>query len=119
MMKVNGRPLDRKLFHRESRYIAQEDLLPSSLTAYEVMTFAANLKLPSTTTRQEREKEVKQILNLLGLLDSSTTVVESLSGGQRKRLSLALEMINNPSVFFLDEPTRYAFIPLFSTLSEK
>ncbi|KAL0270444.1 UNVERIFIED_CONTAM: hypothetical protein PYX00_007858 [Menopon gallinae] len=69
------------------------------------MTFAANLKLPSSTTRQEREKEVKQILNLLGLYESGETVVESLSGGQRKRLSLALEMINNPSVFFLDEPT--------------
>lgn len=80
--------------------------MPPLLTTKEAMMIAANLKLPSTTTKKQKEMEVEENLAMLGLLEAADTRTEALSGGQRKRLSIALEMINNPSVFFLDEPTR-------------
>ncbi|EEB10447.1 ABC transporter, putative [Pediculus humanus corporis] len=103
--KVNGQPLNKKLFHKSSRYITQEDLLPPFLTTKEAMLIAANLKLPKTTTLKQREMVVEEILSMLGLFECSDTRTEKLSGGQKKRLSIALELINNPSFFFLDEPT--------------
>lgn len=104
--KINGQPLNRKLFHKSSRYITQEDLLPPFLTTKEAMFIATSLKLPKSTTEKQREMVVEETLAMLGLTECSDTRTERLSGGQKKRLSIALEMINNPSFFFLDEPTR-------------
>ncbi|XKL63869.1 hypothetical protein PGB90_006233 [Kerria lacca] len=104
-LKVNGQPRDEKLFRKLSCYITQEEVLQPLLSVQEVMLFAADLKLPSGTTRKQKMQLVQEILALLGLTECCITRTEMLSGGQKKRLSVALELINNPPVIFLDEPT--------------
>ncbi|XP_063221193.1 ATP-binding cassette subfamily G member 4 [Bacillus rossius redtenbacheri] len=102
---VNGEPRDDRLFHKLSCYITQDDLLQPLLTVREAMLVSAHLKLPRRLAHQQKMREITEILTMLGMAESLDTRTEMLSGGQKKRLSVALEMINNPPTFFLDEPT--------------
>lgn len=88
-----------------SAYITQDDRLEGLLTVIENMRIAADLKLPTTTPRYEKETIIEEILTTLGLYEHMNTRAAQLSGGQKKRLSIALELVNNPTVMFLDEPT--------------
>ncbi|XP_059053888.1 ATP-binding cassette sub-family G member 1 [Achroia grisella] len=97
---VNGLPRNEHQFQRYSCYITQEDLLQPLLTVREAMDVAAKLKISKGGKVHSEE-----ILQELGLLEHQHTKTDRLSGGQKKRLSIALEMVNNPPVFFLDEPT--------------
>lgn len=101
---VNGQPRNENWFRRRSCYITQEDQLPPFMTVEEAMTMAASLKLPGGG-RAEGAVIVDEILDYLGLDSTRDTKTEKLSGGQKKRLSIALELLANPPVFFLDEPT--------------
>ena len=65
---------------------------------------AATLRLPSTFTHEEREKRVEEVMDIFGLTPVKNNLVVKLSGGQRKRLSIAMEFISNPTLFILDEP---------------
>ncbi|XP_058792006.1 ATP-binding cassette sub-family G member 1-like [Phymastichus coffea] len=105
LINVNGQPRDLKDFRRSSCYIMQEDLVQPKLTVLEAMRFAADLKLGSHSTPETRFAIVCEILETLRLNTARDTVTERLSGGERKRLSIALELVNNPPVIFLDEPT--------------
>ncbi|KAG8231415.1 hypothetical protein J437_LFUL012425 [Ladona fulva] len=93
------------LLRKQSCYIMQDDRLWPHLTTFEALELAAKLRLPRGTTPKKRRLVVENILDTLGLTASSSVRSGSLSGGQRKRLSVALELVSNPSVIFLDEPT--------------
>ncbi|CAK1549452.1 unnamed protein product [Leptosia nina] len=102
---INGRGRIMKRFKKISCYIQQDDRLQGLLTVSENMALAADLKLPTTLDKYEKGEVIEDILSNLGLYEHGNTRGAQLSGGQRKRLSIALELINNPLVMFLDEPT--------------
>uniref|UniRef100_A0A2S2RAU7 ATP-binding cassette sub-family G member 1 n=1 Tax=Sipha flava TaxID=143950 RepID=A0A2S2RAU7_9HEMI len=102
---TNGHPRNMQLFKKLSSYIMQEDLLQPRLTVIESLSYAARLKIGRELSKEDKKKVVNEVLELLGVSVCRNTYVEKLSGGQRKRLSVALELVNNPPVIFLDEPT--------------
>jgi len=102
---INGEERDLRSFRKMSCYITQEDRLQPLLTVKENMMIAADLKLPTDTTLRDKLKIIHTILVTLRLFKCKHTLTGQLSGGQRKRLSIALELISNPLVMFLDEPT--------------
>lgn len=85
-------------------FVPQQDLLRLEDTVYATLSNAAEMKMDSTTARQEREQRIDHVLNSLGLLRERDSIVRKLSGGQRKRLSIAVELVSDPGLFFLDEP---------------
>jgi ABC-type multidrug transport system ATPase subunit len=84
-------------------YVPQDDILHTELPLGRTLRHAAGLRL--TAGREQREERVREVLGQLGLASHSDTPVGSLSGGQRKRASIAVEMLRRPGVFLLDEPT--------------
>ncbi|KYN05399.1 PREDICTED: ATP-binding cassette sub-family G member 4 [Cyphomyrmex costatus] len=102
---VNGRVRHLNNFRKCSAYITQDDRLEPLLTVVENMRVAADLKLPSSIPQHKKEMIIEDILSTLGLYEHVKTRSGRLSGGQKKRLSIALELVNNPTVMFLDEPT--------------
>lgn len=83
----------------------QDDCLSPHLTVKEAMLVAANLKLGKSVTLSEKKIVINEIIENLGLQTCIDINSAKLSGGQRKRLSIGLEMVNNPPVMFFDEPT--------------
>ncbi|XP_071877983.1 ATP-binding cassette sub-family G member 1 isoform X2 [Bombus fervidus] len=90
---------------RTSCYIQQESLMRTRITVGEAMTVAAHLKLGYSINSAYKHTQVLELLEMLGLSHCYDTLCGKLSGGQKKRLDVALELLSNPSVLFLDEPT--------------
>lgn len=88
----------------EIGFVPQQDLLRGSDTVYDTLSNAAKMKLPKQMSAEQREQRIKEVLELLGLINEKQSLVDKISGGQRKRLSIAVEYIADPMLFFLDEP---------------
>ena len=86
-------------------YVPQDDIVHSELTVTEALTFAARLRLPAGTPRSEIVKLVDHTIASLGLSDRVNLKTGRLSGGQRKRVSVGVELLSRPPLLFLDEPT--------------
>src|ERR1700751_5248836 len=85
--------------------VPQDDVVPRQLTGNQALGYAAELRLPPDTSKADRQQVVAQVLDELGLTKHADTRVDKLSGGQRKRASVALELLTGPSLLILDEPT--------------
>ena len=85
--------------------VPQDDVVHRQLTVNQALGYAAELRLPPDTSKADREQVVAQVLEELELTKHADTRVDKLSGGQRKRASVALELLTGPSLLILDEPT--------------
>ncbi|CAL9405880.1 ABC transporter ATP-binding_permease protein [Streptomyces sp. enrichment culture] len=85
--------------------VPQDDILHKELTVKRALKYAAKLRFPADTTAAERDSRIDEVLRELKLDIHKDKKVTSLSGGQRKRVSVALELLTKPSLIFLDEPT--------------
>ncbi|MDN5703040.1 MAG: ATP-binding cassette domain-containing protein [Micrococcales bacterium] len=85
--------------------VPQEDVLHRELTAQQVLESTAALRLPEDVDRKSRKARIASVLDALGLTEHARTPVSQLSGGQRKRVSTAMELLTGPRYLFLDEPT--------------
>ena len=85
--------------------VPQQDILHSQLSARRALRYAAELRFPGDTSREERHRRVDEVIDELGLKAHADTRAGSLSGGQQKRVNVALELLTKPSLLFLDEPT--------------
>ncbi|MDT5183685.1 MAG: transport system ATP-binding/permease protein [Mycobacterium sp.] len=85
--------------------VPQDDVVHGQLTVNQALMYAAELRLPPDTTKEDRRQVVAQVLEELEMTRHADTRVDKLSGGQRKRASVALELLTGPSLLILDEPT--------------
>ncbi|MCV7315482.1 ATP-binding cassette domain-containing protein [Mycolicibacillus parakoreensis] len=85
--------------------VPQDDVVHRQLTVNQALGYAAELRLPPDSTKADRDQAVAQVLEELELTKHADTRVDKLSGGQRKRASVALELLTGPSLLILDEPT--------------
>lgn len=107
----HGAPRHPGTFKRATSYVQQDDLMHPLLTVQETLTFSANLRLSSCQyskkEKSERVSEIIKQLRLEGVKDSyiGNNKIRGVSGGERKRVSIATELLTDPRILFLDEPT--------------
>ena len=104
---VNGTDLYKNydMFRNDIGYVPQRDIVHMELTPYKSLEYCAKLRMPADTTVAEREAAINQTLEDLGLYERKDIPNSRLSGGQLKRVSIGVELLTRPKLFFLDEPT--------------
>ncbi len=86
-------------------YVPQDDIIHRELTVYRTLYYVGRLRLSRDVSGQEIDKIINEVMDVTGLSERRDVPVAQLSGGQRKRVSIAVELITKPSIIFLDEPT--------------
>jgi ABC transport system ATP-binding/permease protein len=86
-------------------YVPQDDIIHRELTVYRTLYYVARLRLSSDISVEEINQVVSEVMDITGLSERRDVPISQLSGGQRKRVSIAVELITKPSIIFLDEPT--------------
>jgi ABC-type multidrug transport system ATPase subunit len=110
VVAVNGQPWS-KAISRHASYVMQDDLFYPTITVKEHLLFQARMRMGSDVSEEHRERRVQAVMEELGLVKCADTLiggsdnVRGVSGGERKRLSFATEILTNPSILFVDEPT--------------
>lgn len=93
------------LFRNEMGYVPQKDIVHNELTVYKALDYVAQLRMPADTTADERHQRISEVLDDLDLAERKDLPIHKLSGGQLKRVSIGVELLTKPRLFFLDEPT--------------
>ncbi|UJR29328.1 hypothetical protein I4U23_010540 [Adineta vaga] len=109
-MRLNGAPYRNAELKRISGYVMQDDLLNGYLTVEETLMFTAELRLPRIFTQKQREERVEEALTDLNLVHVRHSLIgiqskHGISGSERKRLCVGMQLLNRPQLLFLDEPT--------------
>jgi ABC transport system ATP-binding/permease protein len=106
-MLYDGRDLYKQYAELRHRIglVPQENILHTQLSARRALGYAAELRFPPDTSRSERKRRIDEVLAELSLTSHANTRTSALSGGQQKRVNVALELLTKPSLLFLDEPT--------------
>ena len=86
-------------------YVPQDDIVFTDLTLSDMLSYSANLRMPDEVGSIEKERRIQEVLEIVDLTDAKNVKIKRLSGGQRKRTSIAIELLADPRLFFLDEPT--------------
>lgn len=107
---LNGKECTRNDIAAISGFVPQDDIYAATMTVYEAIAMSADLRLPKTVSKDERKKRVEEVLAMFNLSGCAATILGShssrgISGGEKRRVSIAREIISNPPVLFLDEPT--------------
>ncbi|MBR3018114.1 MAG: ABC transporter ATP-binding protein [Clostridia bacterium] len=103
---LNGTDLYKhyKKMQYEVGFVPQSEMMRGKDTVLNTLMDAARLRLPKEVSSEQRKARVNEVMEIFGLLPVKNNLVEKLSGGQKKRLSISMEFISNPSLFILDEP---------------
>ncbi|CAI9106961.1 OLC1v1006213C1 [Oldenlandia corymbosa var. corymbosa] len=109
-IKISGYPKQQQTFARISGYVEQNDIHSPQVTVYESLWFSSGLRLPKEVDKKQREEFVEEVMALVELDSLRHALVglpgtTGLSTEQRKRLTIAVELVANPSIIFMDEPT--------------
>ncbi|GMN46029.1 hypothetical protein TIFTF001_015213 [Ficus carica] len=109
-VRIDGKPVTTSYMKRTSSYVMQDDQLFPMLTVFESFMFAAEVRLPPSISRAEKKKRVHELLHQLGLQNVIHTYIgdegsRGVSGGERRRVSIGIDIIHKPPLLFLDEPT--------------
>lgn len=108
--RLNGAKYSKHTLKSMSAYVMQDDLLHAELTVYETLSYAANLRLPKGFSKEQRLERVEEVLELMGITYCKGVIIgdtrrKGISGGERKRVCVAIELLTKPKLIFLDEPT--------------
>jgi len=109
-IRMNGKPYNKHLLKGMSGYVMQDDLLHANLTVEEVLWYAAALRMSKGSTTDDRKARVDDVLKTMGINYTRNVIVgdtrmKGISGGERKRVCIAMELLTKPPLLFLDEPT--------------
>ncbi|CAF0815149.1 unnamed protein product [Didymodactylos carnosus] len=109
-MRLNGAAYDNAELKRIAGYVMQDDMLNGHLTVEETLNYTAELRLPRHVTREQRNDRVRDVMNDMGLVHVKNVIIgtplkKGISGGERKRLCVGMQLLSRPQLLFLDEPT--------------